>query len=78
MFREPHNRSQNANRPVRAEIVPPPGGRFYDMGYSNGFAVSPDGANVAYLATVERRGLWVRILPAANHATLLAASQDGA
>jgi Tol biopolymer transport system component/predicted Ser/Thr protein kinase len=56
-------RSSPAQLAVRLSLKPPEGGRFLLGGASNagGFALSPDGKNVAYVATVkDNTSLWVR------------------
>ncbi len=49
---------------IRSSIVAPPGSAFRFVGYESGFALSPDGRRLAYIASVGegKTALWVRSL----------------
>ena len=62
------------NQVVRLSLNPPEGGRFNT---SNGFAVSPDGRTLAFLATADgKTGLWIRPLDGSKAARILPGTEN--
>jgi|KBSMisStaDraftv2_1062788.scaffolds.fasta_scaffold02569_10 eukaryotic-like serine/threonine-protein kinase len=65
------------DRVFRLDIVPPEGGQFTFGVVTGGFALSPDGRTVAFVASADgRTGLWVRPLDS-TMARLIAGTESG-